>query len=118
MAHETNRRDSDHLIRLILNRNADLPNFTLLLGSGASGTSNVVTATDMIEVWRQQLYDSARAGVGLIDWLKRQDWFESDDEYSRPAPRRWSSQEVRIGLGARSRVHCSNSVGDTLPREL
>ncbi len=37
---------------------------------------------------------------------------------NRPAPRLWSSQEVRIGLGARSRVHCSNSVGDTLPREL
>ena len=36
----------------------------------------------------------------------------------RPAPRLCSSQEVRIGLGARSRVHCSNSVGDTLPREL
>jgi len=28
---------------------------------------------------------------------------------SRPAPRLSSSQEVRIGLGARSRVHCSNS---------
>jgi len=36
----------------------------------------------------------------------------------RRAPRLSSSQEVSIGLGARSRVHCSNSVGDTLPREL
>ena len=45
----------------------------------------------------------ARAGAEMLD---------------RRAPRLSSSQEVRIGPGARSRVHCSNSVGDTLPREL
>ena len=44
--------------------------------------------------------------VSRFEWLRR------------PAPRLSSSQEVRIGLGARSRVHCSNSVGDTFPREL
>jgi hypothetical protein len=40
------------------------------------------------------------------------------DRTGRRAPRLSSNQEVSIGLGARSRVHCSNSVGDTLPREL
>jgi len=36
----------------------------------------------------------------------------------RGAPRLSASQDVRIELGARARVHCSNSVGDTLPRAL
>jgi len=36
----------------------------------------------------------------------------------RPATQLYSSQDVRIGLAARSRVHCSNSMGDTFPREL
>ncbi len=82
MPHDTNRRNIDHLIRLILNRNAEIPNFTLLLGSGASTTSKVVTATDMIELWRLELYNSARTKLALADWLRAQDWFESDDEYA------------------------------------
>src|SRR6266851_3492230 len=82
MAHETNRRNGDHLIRLLLNRNADIPNFTLLLGSGASKTSKVVTAAEMIEVWRQQLYDSEKTSGPIAEWLKSQDWFGSDDEYA------------------------------------
>jgi len=43
---------------------------------------------------------------------------ESSKTPGRRAPRLSSNQEVSIGLGARSRVHGSNSVGDTLPREL
>ena len=41
-----------------------------------------------------------------------------EEKVDRRAPRLSSNQEVSIGLGARARVHCSNSVGDTLPREL
>ena len=52
----------------------------------------------------------------VAEWLAERARFVGS--LVRRAPRLSSNQEVRIGLGARSRVRCSNSVGDTLPREL
>src|SRR5262249_22880042 len=82
MARPTNVRTADHLIRLILNRNANVPNFTLLLGSGASKPSRVQTADDLIQEWRQQLYHSSKTTDPIDKWLPSQDWYGSDDEYA------------------------------------
>ena len=82
MARRTNERTTDHLIRLILNRNSDVPNFTLLLGSGASKTAGVLTAEELIREWHQQLYRSSKTTDSMDKWLASQDWHGSDDEYA------------------------------------
>lgn len=77
-----NRRNMDHLINLILTRNADIPNFALILGSGASNNSRVKTACEMIYGFQRQLYERSKTKRSFTEWCKEQEWYEHDDEYS------------------------------------
>ena len=76
-----NMRTKNHLINLIGNRNDNTPNFALLIGSGASATSGVKTAHEMIEEWRHRLYKQTKKSVKYDDWLNKQDWYRDEEEY-------------------------------------
>ena len=75
-------RTVGHLINLILTRNGDTPNFSLLLGSGSSSTSGIRTAQEMIEEWRSLLFQQSNYAGRYSEWLSEQYWFNHDDEYS------------------------------------
>ena len=77
-----NKRNIDHLVNLIITRNQEIPNFALLLGSGASTNSEVKMAREMIDTWRIQLYECSNSKMSFERWLRRQSWYGSDDEYS------------------------------------
>lgn len=77
-----NRRTMDQLIDSILTRNDKVPNFALLLGSGASVISGVKSAQGMIEEWRRELYRRSGAPESFTEWIGEQPWYNSDDEYS------------------------------------
>ena len=77
-----NAKTSGHLMNLVTTRNGEVPNFALLLGSGASVTSGVKTAEEMVLNWRQQLYDQFGGIADYQQWLAEQGWSESADEYS------------------------------------
>jgi len=79
---EHNRRDKKHLINLIGRRSNRTPNFSLLIGAGASISSGVKATNQMIAEWRQQLYEESKIKDPHDEWLRKQDWFESDEEYS------------------------------------
>ena len=78
----SNERNTEHLIHLIVTRNGDVPNFSLLLGSGASSTSGVRTALTMIDEWRRLLFNRSRSDRSYQKWLDSQYWYEHEDEYS------------------------------------
>jgi NAD-dependent SIR2 family protein deacetylase len=59
---EHNRRDVAHLINLIGKRNNTTPNFAFLIGAGASASSGIKTASQMITEWRRQLYEQSKSG--------------------------------------------------------
>lgn len=80
---EERKKTQDHLIDLILDRNNDTPNFALFIGAGGSVTSGVKSATEMIEDWRYRLYEQSHSSEEYEDWLSKQEWFNSDKEYSR-----------------------------------
>src|ERR1044072_10021304 len=82
MQFEFNTRSAEHLIRLILNRNGNVPNYAVLLGAGASVSSAVRTAEDMIETWRSETFSAHKGDATLAEWLKLQPWCGSDDEYA------------------------------------
>ena len=75
-------KNSEHLMHLIVTRNDDVPNFSLLLGSGASTTSNVKTAQDMIDEWRSILFRRSGDGVDFERWIVHKHWYRHEDEYS------------------------------------
>ena len=77
-----NEKTPEHLMHLIVTRNGDVPNFSLLLGSGASSTSGVRTAEDMIGEWRLLLFNRSTGHDDYQKWLVAQNWYEHEDEYS------------------------------------
>jgi tetratricopeptide (TPR) repeat protein len=82
MLEERNKRNKTHLINLIGRRSNNTPNFALLIGAGASVSSGVKTAGEMIEEWRKQLYKQSKSEEKYDKWLEKQEWYEDDDEYS------------------------------------
>ena len=77
-----NERSTEHLIHLILTRNEKVPNFSIMLGSGASSISGVQTADQMIREWRRILFHRFGSGNDYQDWLNSQEWYKHEDEYS------------------------------------
>jgi tetratricopeptide (TPR) repeat protein len=67
---------------LISKRNNNTPNFALFIGAGASASSGIKTASQMITEWRRQLYEQSKSGETFEKWLKKQDWYEDEEEYS------------------------------------
>ena len=78
----SNEKTAEHLMHLIMTRNGQVPNFSLLLGSGASSTSGVKTAEEMIEEWRRLLFKRSDGDGSYQKWLGNQNWFKHEDEYS------------------------------------
>jgi tetratricopeptide (TPR) repeat protein len=69
------------VIRLIAQ--ADEREFTLFLGAGASKSSGVPLASEMIREWRQMIFeDRAPAGAKFDEWCQAQSWCGQDQEYS------------------------------------
>jgi len=73
---------AEHLVDLVLDNNAGLTNYALFLGAGASWNSGVKTADELVEVWRYRFYKQRRITTKYSDWLVKQDWYGSDEEYS------------------------------------
>ena len=78
----SNKRDSYHLIRQVLNRTSDVSNFALFLGAGASKTSQIKSAEEMVDEWREELYTRSNSKESYEDWIGKQNWYNDDDEYS------------------------------------
>lgn len=75
------QRNSKGLIDQIITRNRGVPNYALLLGAGASVTSGVKTAEEMVWEWRHELYQSAPTSLPYQEWLEGQPWYGQADEY-------------------------------------
>ena len=67
---------------LVSTRNGQVPNFSLLLGSGASLTSGIRTAQEMIEEWRRLVFSHSDRDDTYQEWLQKQHWLNHEDEYS------------------------------------
>jgi tetratricopeptide (TPR) repeat protein len=75
-------RSSDHLLNILRQQTDRQPAYSLLLGAGASASSGVRTAREMIAEWREQLYARDRSGLSFKEWLSSQPWHDSPEEYS------------------------------------
>lgn len=82
MLEQLNKRGKIHLINLVSQRNNNTPNFALLIGAGASASSGIKMASEMIAEWHRQLYEESKSTKPFKEWLKDQDFYEDDEEYS------------------------------------
>ncbi len=76
-------RPSAHVANILSATKDHHPNFTLLLGAGASVESGVPTAGKLIEKWRETFVSLHGCGEPGTQVLEKQDWYEKPTEYSR-----------------------------------
>lgn len=77
------RKPQAHLINILQSTRAHHPNFALFLGAGASLTSGVKTSRQMIKDWRCKYFEMyGKPGDNGDEFLRRQHWFETAEEYS------------------------------------
>lgn len=78
------KRPQSHLINIIKSTRDHHPNFVLMLGAGASASSNVKLARDMIKEWRTEHYKMYKNdSENLEEHLKRfPNLFNIPEEYS------------------------------------
>lgn len=78
----TKIRSQSHLIAQILNQSGGAPNYALLLGAGASVSSGIPSASQMVREWRLELYRREEPKESFDEWLNSRDWYQRDEEYS------------------------------------
>ena len=76
-------RDAKHLANQVITRTEDVPSYALLLGSGASISSGVKTAEQLVIEWRTNLFQRAETDLSFPVWVARQSWYGTTDEYGR-----------------------------------
>ena len=81
-AHRHNKRELYHLLNLLSTRIDQTAEFSLFLGAGASKTSGVKSRSEMISDWRRMIYSSYKGKHDFKVWLKQQEWYGAEDEYS------------------------------------
>ncbi|MFK8052901.1 MAG: tetratricopeptide repeat protein [Woeseiaceae bacterium] len=75
---------------------ADAREYLLFLGAGASKSSGIPLAGEMIAEWRDMmLADHADGVTDREAWLREQDWYEQPDEYSRLFEQCFPTQRAR-----------------------
>ena len=109
------KRTYEDLSRFIGSRSGGVPNYTLLAGAGCSISSGVRSASELIEVWRKEVFarlcpgkpydiDSAR------DFLTKNCsvWYNSSREYS-------SLFEKNFDLPRQRRMFVETEVAEKTP---
>lgn len=71
------RKPQQHLINILRSTSQHHPNFTLFLGAGASITSGIKPAQELISEWRE-VYSEMHGFEKLVE----QHWYEKVNEYS------------------------------------
>ncbi|MDR5609199.1 MULTISPECIES: SIR2 family protein [unclassified Arsenophonus] len=91
------------------------PNYSLFLGAGASVTSGIRTASDLVDEWREEIYKRLSSAEysgkeNAIEWFKQNhtDWFDSSNEYS-------SLFEMKFDLASQRRRFVEIQVDKKLP---
>lgn len=86
---EIKKRTIKDLADYIRTRSGNSPNYCLFLGAGASVTSGIHTAVELVNGWRREIFTRLahtpyNSDKEAQDWLKNHhpDWYEPGNEYS------------------------------------
>lgn len=114
-------RSIKDLLRFISTRNDRNPNYSLLLGSGCSVTSNIKSGGTLINEWRQEIYENLSKddrkeqkksysikNAKKYFTKKHASWYNSSNEYS-------SLFEKKYDLPRQRRMFVEKEVGNKIP---
>lgn len=103
-------RHISDLASFLKNKCEDTPNYTLLLGSGCSVTSGISTGINLVNQWKQEIYESEKEGnVSEEEFWKNQfRWFDPRNPYS-------SLFQKKYDLPRQRRIFVENEVAGKNP---
>lgn len=109
------KRTVKDLADYIKTRSGTMPNYSLFLGAGASVTSGIMTAVELVNEWRKEIFErlSAKEYIDVDsakEWLSNNeiDWYDLSNEYS-------SLFEKKFDLPAQRRRFVEEQVDKKLP---
>lgn len=111
------KRSVVDLVRFIKTRNENNPNYSLFIGAGASVSSGVRTASELIALWRKQIYLSL-SGVAEQDYDadKAKDWLAANEtSWYNPAKEYSSLFEKNYDLPRQRRMFVEQEVANSFP---
>jgi len=109
------KRTVKDLADYIRTRSGSMPNYSLFLGAGASVTSGIRTAAELVDEWRKEVFErlattSYTDTESAKEWLRsnEMDWYDDSNEYS-------SLFEKKFDLPAQRRRFVEEQVDKRLP---
>ncbi|MFJ5385559.1 SIR2 family protein [Pectobacterium sp. CHL-2024] len=112
---EQKKRTVKDLADYIKTRSGTMPNYSLFLGAGASVTSGIKTAVELVDEWRKEIFERLSPSPYIDadsakEWLNinEMDWYDSSNEYS-------SLFEKKFDLPAQRRRFVEEQVDKRLP---
>ena len=88
-------KPQSHLINIICANRDHQPTFSLFLGAGASKSSGVKTASEMILQWREMFCKIHGNNAAELDVFKIFDWYDTEREYAELFGRLFDSPSQR-----------------------
>lgn len=103
-------RHISDLASFLKNKCEKTPNYTLFLGSGCSVTSGISTGMNLVNQWKQEIYNSKKEGdISEEDFWKDQfQWFDPRNPYS-------SLFQKKYDLPRQRRIFVENEVAGKNP---
>lgn len=112
---EQKKRTVKDLADYIRTKSGVIPNYSLFLGAGASVTSGIKTAVELVDRWREEVYERFSTEnytdkKTAQQWLNEhaRDWYETSNEYS-------SLFEKKFDLPSQRRRFVEEQVDKKLP---
>lgn len=111
---EHKRRTVTDLARHLQNRTDNQSNYVLLLGAGASVTSDIRSGKELVTIWKKEIYEGHHQNNNATNeeinlWISTQiQWFDENNEYS-------SLFEKRFDLPAQRRNFIELEVEKKMP---
>jgi len=99
------QKNINDLIAYLENSTTATPNYSFFLGAGASVTSGISTAIDLVENWRRQTFfslnekaDDGASEKQMIEWLGKNElnWYSEKTEYSSLFEHKFSLPKQRM----------------------
>ncbi|KHT23564.1 hypothetical protein RC98_21105 [Pectobacterium carotovorum subsp. carotovorum] len=109
------KRTVKDLSDYIKTKSGSVPNYSLFLGAGASVTSGIKTAIELVSEWRREIYlrlseEKLAKDEDIREWLSdnERDWYDPSNEYS-------SLFEKKLDLPSQRRRFVEEQVDRKLP---
>jgi tetratricopeptide (TPR) repeat protein len=105
---ELKLKPEKHIINILKNTKDHHPNFALFLGAGASITSGIKSAGNMIKGWRDEHHELYGGAKTVEDHFKDYHWHGTSEEYSQLF-------EMLYDQPSQRREHIETCIGQAFP---